>query len=112
MIATWQRELEIFCSAYGSGFCLLWDDEPTGREGALGMSGASSHAQLYGGNVIAAKPTPHSVHSIAHEIAHGIVEWQGHGFDDEKRVSIEQIAFLDRLAIALLTASAAERSQP
>jgi hypothetical protein len=109
-LTPWHTFLEAFCAGYGPGFRITWDDDPHNHPGALGLRGATQFAQLCEGRIIAAKPELDALHSVAHELGHGMVahEHSPDKFGDEHLVSIEQIAFLGRLTRALLS----ERASP
>lgn len=110
---TWRKRLEAFCAGYGPGFLLAWDTAPDLREDALGLAGATSHAQLCSGRVVAAKPDPDSLHSIAHEVGHAMA-CHTHGtagLDNEELVTVEQIAFLVRWSRHLMLDSEHTKGQ-
>src|SRR5690606_19493852 len=72
---------------------------------AVGEPGATQFAQLCADNVIAVVPDLYCLGSLSHEIGHAMVAWTHgeHKFGDEQLVSVEERAFLARLARLLLT---------
>lgn len=102
---SWHTIIEAFCAGYGLGFRIEWDDHPSKRPDAVGEPGATQFAQLCADNVIAVVPDLYCLGSLSHEIGHAMVAWNHgeHKFGDEQLVSVEERAFLARLARLLLT---------
>lgn len=103
----WRDPLSAFCAKHGPGFRLEWDAHPAEREDAIGLKGATSHAQLCEGNIISARPQLDALHSISHEIGHAMAAHVHgeHKREDEHLAAVEQCFFLVQLSRHLLTAT-------